>query len=53
VVMLPAGQTYTFPQQIVQGQITANPLISLQLLDGSGQPISNEVQFGRCIALSN
>ena len=53
LVMLPAGQTYPFPQQIMQGQISPDPQISLQWRDGSGQPISNEIQLGRCVALSN
>ncbi|HET9481279.1 MAG TPA: hypothetical protein VFP98_05935 [Candidatus Polarisedimenticolia bacterium] len=53
LVMLPAGQSYPFPQQAVQGQISPDPRISLQLRDGTGQPLGNEISFGRCVALSN
>lgn len=53
LVLLPAGQTYTIPQQDIQGQISANPQISVQFLEGGGEPVGNEIRFGRCSTLNS
>ena len=53
LVLLPAGQTYTIPQQDLQGQISANPHISVQLREGGGEPVGNEIRFGRCSTIEN
>ena len=53
LVLLPTGQEYAFPQPIVQGQISANPQISLQFREGGGSPVGNQINFGRCSTLSN
>ena len=53
LVLLPAGQTYTIPMQELQGQISPNPHISVQFLEGGGEPVGNELRFGRCTTLEN
>jgi len=52
VVILPAGETITFAKQPPQGGVGGNPLISLQLLDGAGNPLGAPLFLGRCVQLS-
>lgn len=52
LALLPAGQTFPFSQETVQGAIS-DPHISLQLREGGGEPLGNEVRVGRCVALTN
>jgi hypothetical protein len=52
IVIIPAGETITIPKQPVLGGVGGNPLISVQFLDGDGQPIGDEFLLGRCVQLS-
>lgn len=52
LVLLPSGQVYTYPQQAVVAQISANPLISMQFREGAGQALGSEITLGRCLAIS-
>jgi hypothetical protein len=48
VAIILEGTTITLPKQPVRGGVGGNPLISLQFLDGSGDPIDDPVLLGRC-----
>ena len=52
VVILPAGESITFAKQPPQGGVGGNPRISLQFLDGSGNPLGGEIFLGRCVQLN-
>jgi hypothetical protein len=45
------GSSITLPKQPVRGGVGGNPLISLQFLNGNGEPISEPVLLGRCVQL--
>lgn len=53
LAMVPAIQTYPFPQQEVSGGVGNNPLISLQMRQGDSEAIGNEIVLGRCQAIAN
>lgn len=48
VAVIPAGRSITVPRQPAQTQVAGNPSVSLQIVDGSDQPITSEVLLGRC-----
>jgi hypothetical protein len=49
VIVLPNGQSVSIPKQPVDGGVGGNPFIWIQLLDGSGNPLSSEIYLGRCV----
>ena len=51
VVIIPAGQTIRFAKQPPLGGVGGNPRISIQFLDGSGNPLGAEIFLGRCVQL--
>ncbi|HZE89601.1 MAG TPA: hypothetical protein VE404_08640 [Verrucomicrobiae bacterium] len=52
VVLLPAGQTISFPKQPVLGGVGGNPWIFAQFLQENGDAVGNEALMGRCVQLS-
>src|SRR2546429_9833675 len=38
----------TIPSQPAQSSVSGQPSVSLQLVDASGRPLTNEVQLGAC-----
>ena len=48
VAIVLEGSTITLPKQPVRGGVGGNPLVSLQFLDGNGDPIHDPVLLGRC-----
>lgn len=52
IVILPEGESIVLPKQPVLGGVGGNPWISLQFLDGGGDPIGEEFLLGRCVQLS-
>jgi hypothetical protein len=52
LVILPAGDTITFPKQPPLGGVGGNPLIFFQFTDGDGNALSPEISLGRCVQLS-
>jgi len=52
VVIIPAGETIRFAKQPPQGGVGGNPRISLQFLDGSGDPLGDAIFLGRCVQLN-
>lgn len=46
---VPAGERITIPKQPVLGGVGGNPFIWLQLTDGSGRAMTNEIYLGRCV----
>jgi hypothetical protein len=48
VAIILDGTTVTIPKQPSQGGAGGNPIISIQFLDGNGDPISDPVRLGRC-----
>jgi len=51
LTLVPTDFTLTFPKQPVQGGVGGNPWISVQFVDGSGNPIGSELLLGRCVQL--
>jgi len=49
LVLVPEGETITFAKQPPLGGAGGNPWIYLQLLDGSGNAITDEILLGRCV----
>jgi hypothetical protein len=45
------GSSITLPKQPVNGGVGGNPLISIQFLNGKGEPIGDPVLLGRCVQL--
>jgi hypothetical protein len=45
------GTSITLPKQPVNGGVGGNPLISIQFLNDSGEPIGDPVLLGRCVQL--
>jgi hypothetical protein len=52
VIVLAAGDTLAIPKQPVRGGVGGNPWIWLQLLDGGGNSLTDEILVGRCVQLS-
>lgn len=52
VVVLAAGETLAIPKQPVRGGVGGNPWIWLQLTDGDGNSLTDEILVGRCVQLS-
>jgi hypothetical protein len=53
MALLPAGETYPFPQTEFTGGPTANPQISVQFRQDNGAAIGSELRLGRCASLAN
>ena len=51
IVILPAGESITFPKQPVQGGVGGNPLIYVLFRDGNGKALGSEFALGRCTKL--
>src|SRR5205823_14949951 len=49
VVLIPSGLTIRFAKQPPEGGVGGNPRVYLQFLDGSGDPVSDELYLGRCV----
>jgi hypothetical protein len=47
--LLPDGHTITIPKQPPLGGAGGNPFVWVQLLDGSNQPLGDEIFLGRCV----
>jgi hypothetical protein len=47
-VLIPADQTIQIPAQTVHGDPVANPVVTVQLLDKDGNPVSAEIALGAC-----
>jgi hypothetical protein len=52
VVLIPPGQSITFPKQPVLGGVGGNPWIFLQFTDANGNAVSDSFLLGRCVQLS-
>src|SRR5437870_4002118 len=52
VVIIPAGEKITFAKQPPLGGVGGNPRISIQFLDGSGNPLGAPIFLGRCVQLN-
>jgi len=52
VVVLSNGDTLSIPKQPVRGGVGGNPWIWLQLVDGSGDLLTDEIAVGRCVQLA-
>jgi len=52
IIIIPAGQSITFPKQPVLGGVGGNPWIYAQFLDSDGKPVGTKVLLGRCVQLS-
>jgi len=52
LVVLSAGESLTIPKQPVRGGVGGNPWIYLQLLDGTGDLLTEEILVGRCVQLA-
>jgi len=50
--VIPAGMSFTFPKQPVQGGVGGNPWILAGFLDGAGARVSDPTLLGRCEQLS-
>lgn len=48
IVLIPEGETITFPKAPPQGGAGGNPHIFFQFQNGDGSPIGDEVYLGRC-----
>jgi len=49
---VPAGESITIPKQPVLGGVAGNPFIWVQLEDGNGRALTDEVYLGRCEQIS-
>lgn len=49
LTVVPAGSSITIPKQPVLGGVGGNPFIWIQLEDGNGRALTNEVYLGRCV----
>jgi len=47
--ILGAGQTVVVPKQPSRGGVGGNPFIWVQMLDGSGRAMTDEIYLGRCV----
>ena len=48
VVLIPEGQSITFAKQPPLGGAGGNPIISIQFIGGSGEPLGSKIVLGRC-----
>lgn len=48
-VLLPEDTTITIPKQPVLGGVGGNPFIWVQILDGRGRALTEEIFLGRCV----
>jgi hypothetical protein len=48
VSLLQDGSTIKIPKQPVRGGAGGNPIISVQFLDGAGNPIGEPIKLGKC-----
>jgi hypothetical protein len=48
VTLIAEGDEIVVPKQPSQGGVGGNPLISVQFLDGNGDPFADPVDLGRC-----
>jgi hypothetical protein len=48
VSLIANGSTIQIPKQPVRGGAGGNPLISVQFLNGAGQPIGQPIKLGKC-----
>jgi hypothetical protein len=48
VVLIPEGQSITFAKQPPLGGAGGNPIISVQFIGGSGEPLGSKIVLGRC-----
>jgi hypothetical protein len=48
-VLLNLGESITIPKQPVLGGVGGNPHISIQFLNGAGEPLGDEIYLGRCV----
>ena len=51
IVLLQDGQSITFAKQPPLDGVTGNPIIYVQFLSGSGDPIGSPIRLGRCVQL--
>ena len=51
VAILLEGSYIELPKQPVNGGAGGNPIITIQFLDGQGDPIGKEIRLGRCVQL--
>lgn len=49
LTVVPAGESITIPKQPVLGGVGGNPFIWIQLEDGNGRAVTDEVFLGRCV----
>jgi hypothetical protein len=49
VVLIPLGAAIVLPKQPVQGGVGGNPHIWIQLHNGAGQNLTDEIYLGRCV----
>jgi hypothetical protein len=49
VVVVPQGGSLEIPKQPVLGGVGGNPFIWIQLIDASGNALSDEIYLGRCV----
>ena len=48
VTLILEGSSIELPKQPVNGGAGGNPIISIQFLDGAGEPIGKAIRLGRC-----
>jgi hypothetical protein len=51
VTLIANGTTIQIPKQPVRGGAGGNPLISVQFLNGAGEPIGKAIRLGKCVQL--
>jgi len=51
VVIIPPGESITFPKQPVLGGVGGNPWIYVQFIDSNGNLVGNKILLGRCVQL--
>lgn len=51
VTILEDGAQVKIPKQPVRGGAGGNPIISIQFLDGQGNPVSEVIKLGKCIKI--
>ena len=49
LTVVPNGSSITIPKQPVLGGVGGNPFIWVQLEDGNGRALTNEIYLGRCV----
>jgi len=46
--VIPARATITIPDRATQSSVSGDPSLSLQIVDGSGRPLTDDVSLGAC-----